>query len=519
MDRNTEVSIEDDPEKLQYKNSFLDHKDKRNDFELSWKHSLKQVLAACIVHSLVIQAGINMAFSAVLLPQLKNSSSDMQINLNQGSWIASILTVSLPSGALIIGPLMDKFGRKKMCMLTTVPFIISWLLHVFATNLCYILAARVLAGFGAGLSTVGIVYVSEISHPKYRPMMLTFNSVFVTFGILLTCILGFGLHWRVMAKIFLALIILSLIGLFFVPESPYWLLIFKDDKQMCAKSIRWLYADSRIFEEQYQKVLESKQTLQETSKKSLHRKIKDNFKYYLEPVVLKPVLILLALFIIQQLSSAYVIIFYAVDIFRKIGGSFKHIGLIDEFVALILLGGIRFVMSIVLAAISKKVGRRVLMFISALGMIVSSFILASYMIFTRSDSISSVVPYTNGTFKETLLDRSTEPDGTVAVVLVLCYICFSSFGWLVIPWTLIGELLPVKVRGTLGGVMVSVAYILMFLILKVSPFLMESIRLEYIFLALGITNVIGLVFLYLFLPETLGKTFKDIAKYFDKNYE
>lgn len=227
-------------------------------------------------------------------------------------------------------------------------------------------------------------------------------------------------------------------------------------------------------------------------------------------------LILLLLFVFQQLSSAYVIIFYAVDIFRTIGGSFRHIGLIDEFVALILLGSIRFVMAIVLALISKKVGRRYLMFVSAIGMISSSFSLGLYMYCTRTPSANpnNISVLSNITVQGNL-DLDVEPDGTIAVILVLCYICFSSFGWLVIPWTLIGELLPVKVRGILGGVMVSVAYLLMFLIVKSAPFLMQTVNLGYIFIGLGVVNVCGLLFVYVFLPETLGKTFSDIEKYFD----
>ncbi|XP_050302610.1 solute carrier family 2, facilitated glucose transporter member 8-like isoform X2 [Anthonomus grandis grandis] len=437
-----------------------------------------------------------MAFSAVLLPQLRESNSDIKIDIHQASWIASIVTAFIPLGALTIGPLMDKFGRKKMCILTAVPFALSWLLHNFASNVWFIYVARIIAGFGSGISTVAIVYVSEISHPKYRPMLLTFNSVFVTLGILLTCILGFGLHWTAMAKINFILATGSLIGLCFIPESPYWLLVFKRDKKECARAMKWLYTDQQVYEEQFQRILDSPQ--------SNPRDQKSDLKFYKKPIVWKPLVILLILFICQQLSSAYVIIFYAVDIFKKIGGNFKHIGLIDEFVALILLGSIRFVMAIVLAVISRKVGRRTLMFVSGVGMIVTSFLVGLYMFLSHKSTLDKEV------------ESQTESDGTIAVVLVLCYICFSSFGWLVIPWTLIGELLPVKVRGVLGGVVVSVAYVVMFLVVKLAPYLMENVRLEFLFFGLSVENVVGVLFLYFYLPETLGKTFDDIANCFDK---
>lgn len=62
--------------------------------------------------------------------------------------------------------------------------------------------------------------------------------------------------------------------------------------------------------------------------------------------ILKPTLIILGLFVLQQLSGAYVIIFYAVSLFQKVGGRFEDYEYINEYGALLLLGLIRFVMSI-----------------------------------------------------------------------------------------------------------------------------------------------------------------------------
>lgn len=62
--------------------------------------------------------------------------------------------------------------------------------------------------------------------------------------------------------------------------------------------------------------------------------------------IVKPTIILLALFVLQQLSGAYVIIFYAVSLFQKVGGRFEDYEYINEYGALLLLGLIRFIMSI-----------------------------------------------------------------------------------------------------------------------------------------------------------------------------
>lgn len=216
-------------------------------------------------------------------------------------------------------------------------------------------------------------------------------------------------------------------------------------------------------------------------------KLKKGIAFYKEPIVYKPLMVLFVIFLFQQLSGAYVIIFYAVDIFEKIGGNFGK-G-IDEYVALIFLGTIRFMMSILTAVLSKRIGRRLLLFISGIGMLVTSF----------SGGINLSLNVQNH---------------SITLVCILGYVCLSSVGYLVIPWTLIGELLPVKVRGKLGGFLIAIAYLLMFGTVKAFPFILEAIQIQWIFCIFFLINCLGFCFIYYFLPETLGKSFSEIEQYF-----
>lgn len=151
--------------------------------------------------------------------------------------VASLVTITLPIGSIIAGPLMDKFGRKPVCLLSCIPAAISWVSLILAKSLITIYAARVIAGIAAGLTTVGLVYISELSHPQVRPMLLCLNSVFVSLGILITCCLAVLLDWRKMAIIFLVLECCIFFAFYFVPESPYWLVFFTngifDEKRIC----------------------------------------------------------------------------------------------------------------------------------------------------------------------------------------------------------------------------------------------------------------------------------------------
>ncbi|XP_012276804.1 facilitated trehalose transporter Tret1-2 homolog isoform X2 [Orussus abietinus] len=475
----------------------------------SFKDVIPQVIASCIVHCIVIQAGINMAYSTILTNGLKRGENNITIDENAESWIASIVTISLPIGSLLVGPLMDKFGRKTICLASCVPVIGSWILLMISNSLPMVYFARTMAGAAAGLTTVGLVYVSEITHPQVRPMLLCLNSVFVSFGILISCFFAMWLNWYQMAIIFLVLNIFIFFALFTIPESPYWLLCFNGEafnEKRTAKaerSLKWLNRNHTFYEQEYERIKEiyhSRQQQEEVSKNIL-QSIKYYYHRVISPNVYKPIAILFFLLLLQQFSGVYVVIFYAISVFHEIGGSFG--GGVDEYGALLLLGVIRFAMSLVTVYFSKIYGRRLLSIISGLGMTFSMFFSAMYLYLTSScDENGQIVN-----------------QRWLLLVIVLFYVCMSSLGFIVIPWTMIGELLPISVRGTGSGVMTAVAYIIMFAVVKSFPYMLKAIGGQGVFFFFSLMSLAATSFVYIFLPETLGKTFAEIESYFDKGKE
>lgn len=127
---------------------------------------------------------------------------------------------------------MDKFGRRLICFISCIPCIISWILLIQANSVDMIYASRIISGMGAGLTSVALVYTAEISHPHVRPMLLTFNSIYVAFGILIVCCFGSFLTWYGMAIVFLVMNCITFCSLFYIPESPLWLLTFGNEKSM-----------------------------------------------------------------------------------------------------------------------------------------------------------------------------------------------------------------------------------------------------------------------------------------------
>lgn len=145
-------------------------------------------------------------------------------------------------------------------------------------------------------------------------------------------------------------------------------------------------------------------------------------------------------------------------------------------------------------------------------------------------------------------ENTTIKNDYILLICVLGYISCSSLGVMVIPWTLIGELLPIEVRhsnkfceffffeiefspqmkrnsikflfffvqvkGKLGGVVISMAYVSMFLVVKIFPYIMDWLSIQTIFYMFAVNSFIGVVYTYAYLPETLGKSLKEIEMFF-----
>lgn len=131
----------------------------------------------------------------------------------------------------------------------------------------------------------------------------------------------------------------------------------------------------------------------------------------------------------------------------------------------------------------------------------------------------------------------------VLLICILAYVCFSSLGFLVVPWTLICELLPsevgrseknklrsffqkyfqisiliclLQVKGKIGGFIVAIAYTLMFAVVKIFPYAMDYLGAQGIFYTFSANCFMAVCFIYAFLPETLGKSLAEIEASFAK---
>lgn len=156
--------------------------------------------------------------------------------------------------------------------------------------------------------------------------------------------------------------------------------------------------------------------------------------------------------------------------------------------------------------------RKTLMYVSSLGMAVFALVVAVKMF--QYDGINNVFLAQNNQTQLTATVSNSSTNEYVMLLCILGYVCFGSVGVLIIPWTLIGELFPIKVKGKLAGLTISLAYVLMFIVLKIFPYALQLLTTPGIFLIFSINSLLFCLFVFNFIPETHGKTFLSIENYF-----
>lgn len=232
------------------------------------------------------------------------------------------------------------------------------------------------------------------------------------------------------------------------------------------------------------------------------------------PEIYKPLIIINAFFAFQQLSGTFVIIVYATQFAEEAGAG------IDKFLCTVLIGVSRVLATIVLAYfILDKYGRRPPSIFSGVGMspyFLLRLVLSHTRCFLISHSfvgmtVSMLVLSVYSSFGKHLPFASWVTTG-----FLLVFIITSTFGFLTIPFTMLPEMFPQRVRGLTAGITVSIAYFMSFLVTKLYPSMLEWMGNGGVFLFYGVISFFGTIFVHFILPETKGKTLQEIENLFKK---
>ncbi|KAL3270530.1 hypothetical protein HHI36_021069 [Cryptolaemus montrouzieri] len=461
------------------------------------KTLVPQILAASVAALYHLVVGISLAYSAILLPQLKEDK-DFNLTPNEESWIASIIVLTVPIGAPIGGILMDMIGRLNTVKLAAIPGLVGWTLIATAHNLPMMLIGRVFNGFSSALGTgPAIVYLTEIARADMRGSLISLAPAYTSVGMVMAYAKGWTMNWRTVAWLSNIYTIVPCLLIMLIPESPAWL-VSKGRTDDALKSLNWINKYQPQPENRAESLAEMQlAVLQKEHQKKLDSEaltgtgIGTKVRNFLKPTGYKPLIILIGLFFFQQFSGIYITLFYSVQLFKEVGSD------INPYLASVVLGTLRCIMSMVNTYMLRTFRRRPLIMWSALGMAICMCVSG---LFTKW-------------IKEDLTHMTWVPVASLAM-----YVVTSMIGLLSIPWTMTAELFPLEIRGIAHSLTNGMAHLLMFF--SIQSFynlcgIFDGVAGVQFFFA--VISILGAVYAYVFLPETHRKKLNQIQEYFVHN--
>ncbi|GAB0088103.1 TRET1 [Sergentomyia squamirostris] len=450
---------------------------------------IRQLLVTGAVLIVTAACGMPIGYSAVLLPQLTNTTDPLELDIEMGSWIASIHSAATPIGSFASGPIMDRWGRRTALLGSIMPLIGAWACIAQAPSHIWLLVGRVLAGTSVGLICAPVqVYIAEIAEPSLRGALIGAPFVAYSVGILIIYGLGYALHWRAVAWCATILPVISFVAIIFAPETPTWLI----RHNLLAKALQAL-TTLRGDEDKAKRELQQLK-MRYDRERALMTVSSERFVNILKRrSVLKPLVIINFFNMLQVLSGVYLVIFYAVDIIREFGGN-----VVSAEMAAVLTAIVRLAFTIIYCFLLMYTPRREMSIISGLGSGIAATALAG-VFFANSNT-----------------DTMSDTTRCICAVLLVVYIGANT-GYMVLPGIMVGELLPAKIRGQVAGYIFCIFNIALFIVAKGYPLIRDDLKTSGLFLIFGISSLIGVGLLYSVLPETKGKALGAIEDYFMEN--
>lgn len=275
--------------------------------------------------------------------------------------------------------------------------------------------------------------------------------------------------------------VVSAAAMSLVPESPSWLISHGKEKK-ARKAIIWFRGDNDEAAKELAELSEAKSKDKEDSPGGCDQ--------FFQPSVWKPFLIMIFFFIFQEGSGLYIILYYAVNFFQESGST------MDTYVMSIIVASVRLVMSMVGSICIKKYNRRTMACASGVGMAISMAIAGTYEYMYAS------------------LDVDVRPLPWLPQLCIVANVCASMLGMLQLPWVMTGELFPTSVRGIMGGIVSSLGYFFIFVVVKIYPQCLEVMHVYGMMWTFAAISLSVIVFVVLFLPETQGRTLIEIEEGF-----
>jgi len=427
------------------------------------------------------------------VPAIGSLSEIQEIADSVKGFVVSSALVGCIIGGALAGFVAKTFGRKPGLIISALALTVSafgaWqpeLFNFFGTlDVFSFIIYRIVGGIGIGLaSLLSPMYIAEIAPAKIRGKLVSWNQFAIVSGMVIIYFVNYliaksgndqwliseGWRWMFFSGVIPSLLFLFL--LFFIPETPRYLMIKGKDNEA-------LTVISRI------SGIENSLTTRAEIKDTIHEKNAPwlSFGFFI-------IFIGIALAVFQQFVGINVVLYYAGNIFRNMGASTD-----TSMLQTIIVGAINMAFTVVAILTVDRFGRKPLLIIGALIMSVSMISLG-FAFFTKQT-------------------------GLPALFFMMLYIAGFAMSWGPVTWVVLSEIFPNSIRGAMS-VPVAALWIAnlavswTFPVLNDNAWLTEKFNHGFSYWIYGIIALIAAVFVYKFIPETKGKSLEEIEKFWKK---
>ncbi|GGK55268.1 MULTISPECIES: sugar porter family MFS transporter [Flavobacteriaceae] len=459
--------------------------------------------------------------------------SDWELGFSVGCVIFGAM-----AGNITAGPLSDKFGRKKILILTALLFTISALWSAFATNYISFVIARIIGGVGiGGAILIAPIYIAEIAPPKLRGSLVSLNQLNIVLGISVAYFSNYflkdldGESWRWMLGVEAIPAIIYFLSLFLVPRSPRWLIQKLGKVDVAEKTLE------KIGGEEF-----AEKTISEIQRGIDKKEAKGTYADFFSKRMRVIVIIAFGLAFFQQITGINAIFYYAPTIFEQAGGSTDA-----SFLQAIVVGLTNLVFTFVAIYLIDKLGRKPLLIIGtsamaiALSMATLAFNNATYnfnettiekisnpeiktaltalngrSFVSQNELFENAQPLLNETqfteFKQNEIKSFININATLVLIAILLYVAAFAISLGPVMWTMLSEIFPGNVKGIAISVVGFFNSLVSYTVTQFFPWELTNLGPTITFAIYAVMAILSLVFVLKYVIETKGKTLEEVEE-------
>ncbi len=440
--------------------------------------------------------------TAVISGTVSQVLNQFQLTTMESGWYVGSALIGSIIGVIFAGKLSDGLGRKKTMIISAILFTSSAIGCALSNNLNDLVIWRMVGGGGIGIvSVVCPLYISEISPASHRGRLVSLYQLAITIGFLAAYMVNFYLLnlsvsfnstnpmlqkifgtevWRGMLGAETLPALLFFIVIFFIPESPRWLIV-KQKKEKAADIFSKIFTTKEEVEFQ---IAETEKVLQ------LQVEETSDWKVLMQPGFRKAVLIGCAIAILGQFMGVNAVLYYGPSIFESSGLSRG-----DSLFYQTLIGTVNMLTTVLALLIIDKIGRKKLVYIGVSGMIVSLVCIGLYFSFAEIWGLSSFF----------------------LLICFLAYMFFCAGSISAVIFVFLSEMYPTRIRGLAMSIATLSLWIGTYLIGQLTPWMLETLTPSGTFFLFAVMCIPYILIVWKLMPETTGKSLEEIERFWLKS--